>query len=236
MDFPDHIAIVMDGNGRWANERDLERVKGHEQGAESVREITEHAASCGLSELTLFTFSMDNWKRPDHEISFLMDLLNIHLEKERKTIMENGIVFRVIGRIQQLPSDTQELIRDLEDESSENEGMLLRLALNYAGKQEILDAVRKISENIASEDLKPEDINREILDEAMYDPDMKDPDLLVRTGGEKRISNFLLWQLSYTEIYFTETYWPDFRSDQFDQAVRAFNRRERRYGGLKTTS
>jgi undecaprenyl diphosphate synthase len=236
MDLPDHIAIVMDGNGRWANERDLRRVKGHEQGAESVREITEHAASSGLSELTLFTFSMDNWKRPDDEISFLMDLLNIHLQKERETIMDNDIVFRVIGRIKQLPSDTQELIHDLEQESSENGGMILRLALNYAGKQEILDAVREISEEIAEETLDPDDINREVLDQAMYDPDMKDPDLLVRTGGEKRISNFLLWQLSYTEIYFTDTYWPEFRSDEFDRAVRAFNRRERRYGGLKTTS
>ncbi len=235
MELPEHIAIVMDGNGRWANERGLHRVKGHEEGANSVRSITEHAASRKLSELTLFTFSMDNWKRPDEEVSVLMDLLNKHLRTERKTIMENDIVFRVIGRRQPLPSETKTLIADLEEDSRENSGMILRLALNYAGKQEILDATRQIAKQVQSGHLEPEDITEEELDGAMYDPDMKHPDFLIRTGGEKRISNFLLWQLSYTEIYFTDEYWPEFREDEFDRAVSAFHRRERRFGGLNTT-
>lgn len=225
----------MDGNGRWANEQGLDRVKGHQEGAESVRVITEHAAEEGISELTLFTFSMDNWKRPDSEISFLMDLLNVHLRQERETIMDNDIVFRVIGRIQQLPSETQERIRELEEDSEDNEGMILRLALNYAGKQEILDGVRRICEQVEDGTLDPEDVDRNVMDEAMYDPDMADPDLMIRTGGEKRISNFLLWQLSYTEIYFTDVYWPEFREEDLDQAITAFDRRERRYGGLKTS-
>lgn len=225
----------MDGNGRWANEQGLDRVKGHQEGAESVRSITEHAASEGISELTLFTFSMDNWKRPDAEISFLMDLLNIHLRQERSTIMENDIVFRVIGRIQQLPSESQELINDLEEDSRNNEGMTLRLALNYAGKQEILDAVQQICDRVRSGDLDPKEVDRNVIENALYDPDMADPDLLIRTGGEQRISNFLLWQLSYTEIYFTDVYWPEFREEQLDRAIAAFDRRERRFGGLKTS-
>ncbi len=232
---PAHIAIVMDGNGRWAKERGYPRIEGHQEGAESVREITECCVEKGVDELTLFTFSMDNWKRPDDEISFLMDLLKMHLRTERETIMENEIDFRVIGRINQLPEEPRKLIEEMKRDTRNHDRMVLRLALNYAGKQEILDAVRHLCEEVNSGSLQPEEINRERLKDHLYDSEMTDPDLLIRTGGEKRISNFLLWQISYTEIYFTEVYWPDFREDELDRAIQSFHKRERRYGGLKTT-
>ncbi len=232
---PEHIAIVMDGNGRWANEKGYPRIEGHQEGAESVRAITEHGVRKGIEELTLFTFSMDNWKRPDDEVSFLMDLLKMHLRTERETIMENEIDFRVIGRIHQLPDEPRELIDNMVRDTRDHDEMVLRLALNYAGQQEILDAVRHLCEDVRSGELDPEEINRGLVQQYLYDPGMSDPDLLIRTGGEQRISNFLLWHLSYTEIYFTETYWPDFREEQLDRAIQSFHQRERRYGGLKTT-
>jgi len=235
MEPPAHIAIVMDGNGRWARERGYPRVEGHREGAESVREITESCVRKGVDELTLFTFSMDNWKRPDEEVSFLMDLLKMHLRTERDTIMENEIDFRMIGRREQVPEEPLQLIDQLDRDTRDHEQMVLRLALNYAGKQELVDAIRDVCRDVESGAMKPEEVDQEVVQEHLYDPSMSDPDLLVRTGGEQRMSNFLLWQLSYTEIYFTEDYWPEFRKDQLTDAIESFQRRERRFGGLKTT-
>ncbi len=232
--LPEHIGIIMDGNGRWARNRDLPRVKGHEEGASTVREITECCAENDIQELTLFAFSRDNWKRPDQEIDFLMNLLKVYLDREYSTIMDNDIIFRTIGRTEELPGDVQDRIQNLINESRENSGMILRLALNYGGKQELLDATRQIAKKVQNGELTPEEIDESTVQNNLYDPDMRDPDLFIRTGGEKRISNFLLWQLTYTEIFFTSTYWPDFDRDDLMTAISSFQERERRFGGLQS--
>lgn len=235
-ELPGHTAIVMDGNGRWAQEHGLARIRGHEKGADSVRKITTRCAELGLEELTLYAFSMDNWKRPQKEVEFLMDLLRTYLKKELDTIMENDIQFRTIGRVQSLPDSSRELIRQTEEKSSDNSGMILRLALNYSGQKEVVDACRTLLEKYQGLQQDPSEIDLEELRNHMYDPDMSEPDLLIRTGGEQRISDFLLFHLSYTEIYFTETYWPEFRSSELSRAFEEFRSRNRRFGGLNEDS
>jgi len=232
---PAHVAIIMDGNGRWANRRGLARVKGHEQGALAVRRVAESCARRGISELTLYAFSMENWKRPASEVSFLMDLLVRFLVRERKTILENDLRFRAIGRVDDLDAAVREQVADLTDASAANPGMILRLALNYGGRGEIVDAVRRVAEAVREGRLDPADIDERVLQGHMYDPSMAPPDLLIRTAGEYRISNFLLWQVSYSEIHVTSRCWPEFGEEDLDEAIRVYRGRTRKFGGLEST-
>ena len=230
--LPRHVAIIMDGNGRWASKRGLARVRGHIEGVKSVREITEECASRHIEQLTLYAFSSENWSRPRFEVAILMRLLRRYLIREIKTIMDNNIRFTVIGRIEGLPADVQKEIATEIELSKNNTGMVLCLALNYGGRTEIVDAARRLAQKVQEGKLRPEDINEATLTENMYTAGMRDPDLLIRTGGDMRVSNFLLWEISYTELWVTPVYWPDFRKEQLEEALRDYASRERRYGGI----
>lgn len=231
--LPRHIAVIMDGNGRWAQERGKQRIQGHLQGVTSVRRTIEECCRLGIGQLTLYCFSTENWKRPQEEIDFLMALLKEYLIKERAEIMEQNIRFSVIGRRDQLPdfvlAEMDENIRV----SSGNTGMTLCLAINYSGRTEIVDAVRTLAERVRVGTLRPDDIDEAAIANALYTSGMPEPDLLIRTAGEMRISNFLLWQISYAELWVTEICWPDFDEAALRQALHDFARRERRFGGLK---
>ncbi len=224
--IPESVAIIMDGNGRWAQNRGLPRIKGHEKGAETVRKITEEASRLKLKELTLYSLSLDNLNRPHDEIYALLELFKKYLINERKTIMENNIVFTVIGKTNLLPYDVCEEMNKTIKLSSKNTGLILRLAINYSGKQEILDAVHSMLKN----GVNNVNVNEEYFKKFLYDPRMKEPDLLIRTGGQYRISGFLLWHISYTELWFTDVYWPDFEIDIFYQALQDYSKRERKFG------
>ena len=230
--LPRHVAIIMDGNGRWASKRGLARVRGHIEGVKSVREITEECASRHIEQLTLYAFSSENWSRPRFEVAILMRLLRRYLIREIKTILDNNIRFAVIGRIEGLPEDVQKEIATEIELSKNNTGMVLCLALNYGGRTEIVDAARRLAQKVQEGKLRPEDINEATLTENMYTAGMRDPDLLIRTGGDMRVSNFLLWEISYTELWVTPVYWPDFRKEQLEEALRDYAARERRYGGI----
>lgn len=230
--LPSHIAIIMDGNGRWASNRGLARVRGHIEGVKSVREITEECARRHIEQLTLYAFSSENWSRPRFEVAILMRLLRRYLIREIKTIMDNNIRFAVIGRIEGLPEDVQKEIATEIELSKNNTGMVLCLALNYGGRTEIVDAARRLAQKVQEGKLRPEDINEATLTENMYTAGMRDPDLLIRTGGDMRVSNFLLWEISYTELWVTPVYWPDFRKERLEEALRDYAGRERRYGGI----
>lgn len=227
--LPDALAIIMDGNGRWAQERGLPRAKGHEKGAESVRAVTRECARLGLKELTLYAFSTENWKRPTDEVGLLMQLLERYLVQERAEIMENGIVFRAVGELDRLPSRVRAEYEKTRDMSAKNGGMVLRLALSYGSRLELLKAAQAIAALPAGEAAK---LSEDDLRRFFYDPTMRDPDLLVRTAGEQRLSNFLLWQASYSELYFTKALWPEFREEALHEAFRAYGERVRRFGGL----
>lgn len=230
---PEHIAIIMDGNGRWAHDRGLPRAKGHEQGAQSVRKITEHCARVGVKELTLFAFSMENWKRPKAEVRTLMSLLRKFLVGERETICKNDLVFRAIGRLEGLSAAVRDELDATIEASADNGGMILRLALNYGGRGEIVDAMKKIGREIAAGAMSADDVDESVVQRYLYDSSMTPPDLLIRTAGEYRISNFLLWQISYSEIYVTERCWPDFGEADLDAALRSYEGRVRKFGGLE---
>ena len=230
--IPSHIAIIMDGNGRWARQRGLIRIRGHEKGTESVREITRECAKKHLKQLTLYAFSSENWKRPKREVNLLMKLLKEYLIKERKEIEENNIRLTAIGRINELPEDVQRELTISMEESKNNTGMVLCLALNYGGRTEIVDTAKEIMRKVKEGKLRLDEITEETFREHMYMPDMPDPDLLIRTGGEMRISNFLLWEVSYAELWVTPVYWPDFRKTHLEEAIRDYANRERRFGGL----
>jgi undecaprenyl diphosphate synthase len=226
--LPAHVAIIMDGNGRWAAARRLPRVEGHRNGVEAVRETLESATALGLQVLTLYAFSVENWKRPAAEIGALMVLLKRYLRSELKALLKNDIRFRVIGRPDGLPADVQEELTTAIDRTANNRGMIFNLALNYGGRTEIVDAARRA----IAQGMAPEDLNEERFASLLYTAGQPDPDLLIRTSGEMRISNFLLWQIAYAEIYVTDTYWPDFRRRHLLEAILAFQKRERRYGGV----
>jgi undecaprenyl diphosphate synthase len=232
MNLPNHIAIIMDGNGRWAREKGFSRVKGHEKGAQVVNEIVRESAKIKLHYLTLYAFSSENWKRPRYEINFLMRLLNKYLIREEKEIMDNNIRFTTIGRTESFPTKTRELIQQLTAQSASNTGLTLCLALNYGARSEIVDAVRKVCLAVTDKKVSLNDINEETLKKYFYDPNMADPDLLIRTGGEYRLSNFLLYQMAYSEFYITPVYWPDFTIEHFHKAIEDFKQRERRFGGI----
>ena len=232
--LPRHIAIIMDGNGRWANRRHLPRFVGHRSGVQTVRGVVETAARIGLSYLTLYAFSAENWKRrPRTEVDFLMQLLGRYLKQEVPTLHKNNVRLQYIGRLHELPEFVQEKMEWAREETSHNSGMLLTLALNYSARSEIVDAlqsvVRAAANNGGIEHLK---IDEEIISQHLYTSHLPDPDLVIRTSGEMRLSNFLLWQLAYAEIYVTPTLWPEFRGVHLLEGIAEYQKRERRYGGL----
>ena len=233
--LPRHVAIIMDGNGRWAENNALHRVRGHQKGAESVRKIVTLSRNLGIEWLTLYAFSEENWKRPKHEVNALMKLLKRFLKGELKGMQENGIRLNTIGNTEKLPANTREVLLETIRQTSHNTNMVLTLALSYGGRQEILNAVQKIAHKVQKGEIKPTDITEERFSNSLYTRGMPDPDLLIRTSGEYRISNFLLWQISYSEIYITPTLWPDFGEKEFLKALTEYQRRDRRFGAIGAT-
>jgi undecaprenyl diphosphate synthase len=229
--LPVHVAVIMDGNGRWAAQRHLPRVEGHRAGSDAVRDTVETAARLGIKVLTLYAFSMENWKRPPTEVSTLMLLLKRYLRSELNTLLRNDIQFRVIGRMEELAPDIQDELNVAIARTAGNAGMLFNIALNYSGRAEIVDAARRA----IADGLRPEDLTEERFAAFLYTAGQPDPDLLIRTSGEMRVSNYLLWQIAYAEIYVTETLWPDFRRRHLLEAVLAYQKRERRYGGISSS-
>lgn len=229
---PRHIAVIMDGNGRWAGQRGLPRVEGHRAGITAVREVVETAARTGLEALTLYAFSVENWKRPEGEIKALMELLKEYLAKELPKLLEHSIRFETIGRREELPADVREQVSSARAATADNDGLRFVIALNYGGQTELVDAFRAALEDFRRGALDPEDLDEELLSSYLYTAGLPHPDLLVRTSGELRVSNFLLYQIAYAEIWVTDKLWPDFRRADFLQAILDFQQRERRYGGV----
>lgn len=223
---PEHVAIIMDGNGRWAKSKGLPRTFGHKEGAKTLRKILTHASKVGVKYLTVYAFSTENWKRAKEEVDALMFLFKTYIKNERKNIMENNIKFIVSGREEGISESLLKEMRILEEISSTNTGTTLNIAFNYGGRSEIVDAVNKILSEKVTE------IDEESFKKYLY-RDIPDPELVIRTSGEMRISNFLLWQIAYSEFYITETHWPDFNENEFDKAIRSYKGRERRFGGVK---
>ena len=230
--LPAHIAIIMDGNGRWAAQRHLPRVEGHRAGIDAVRDTVETAARLGIRVLTLYAFSVENWKRPASEVGTLMRLLKRYLRSELSSLLRNDIRFQVIGRLDELAPDIQDELRQAMERTATNRGMQFNIALNYGGRAEIVDATRRA----LREGIRPEALDEQTFASFLDTGGQPDPDLLIRTSGEMRVSNFLLWQIAYAEIYVTETLWPDFRRGHLLEAVLAYQKRERRYGGITPTS
>jgi len=228
--IPKHVGIIMDGNGRWAELRGLPRVEGHRQGAARSKEIIEAASELGIKVLTLYAFSLENWQRPTLEVKTLMRLLEFYLEKELAELMAKGVVFRTIGDIWKLPADIQILIREVMEKSASNKGLNLVLALSYSGRDEILRAVKKVLYS----GIKPEELTEETFSSCLDTAGLPSPDLIIRTSGEMRISNFLLWQGAYSELYFTDILWPDFTKEEFFLAIQHYQQRERRFGAIST--
>lgn len=224
--IPNHIAIIMDGNGRWAEKRGLPRTFGHKEGADALRKIITYAGKIGVKYLTVYAFSTENWKRSKDEIDALMFLFKTYLKNEEKNIMKNNVRFLVSGRKNGVSSSLLEAIKKLEDKSRDNTGLTLNIAFNYGGRAEIIDAVNSILKSGA------DNINEEGFSKYLYN-DIPDPELLIRTSGEFRISNFLLWQIAYSEIYITKALWPDFDEKELDKAIQSYNERDRRFGGVK---
>jgi undecaprenyl diphosphate synthase len=230
--LPKHVAVIMDGNGRWARKRGLPRIEGHRRGVQTVRSTIEECCALGIGQLTLYCLSVENWKRPKTELDFLMTLLRKYLIDERTEIMEQNIRFTTIGRRDGLPA---KVLREVDENirvSQDNTGMTLCLAINYGGRTELVDAARALAEQVKQGKLQPEAIDEAVLGDALYTAGMTDPDLLIRTAGEMRVSNFLLWQISYAELWVTDKCWPDFDRATLHQALREFAARERRFGGL----
>lgn len=232
-ELPSHIACIMDGNGRWAQQRGEPRVIGHQEGVSSVRDVTEACADLGIDYLTLYTFSTENWERPDSEIDALMELLVQTVQEERSTLLENDVQLQLIGDVSQLPDRCEDMLAKTSTETADNERMTLTLALSYSGRWEILEAVRGVAKKVQSGELAPEDIGSSVFEAELETAGMPDPDLMIRTGGEYRLSNFLLWQCAYTELYITEDFWPDFRRGQLYKAIRSYQNRDRRFGRVE---
>ena len=230
--IPQHIAIIMDGNGRWAQERGLPRIAGHRAGVESIRGIVEIAQRIGVNNLTLYAFSTENWKRSNQEVNGLMKLLQEFLRKETQKLDEKKVRITAIGRIDKLPGYAYEELQKSISLTAKNDKLILNLALNYGARQEIVEAVAKIADEVQKERISIEQINDQLLSNYLYTKSLPDPELLIRTSGELRLSNFLLWQLAYTEFWITPTYWPDFRDINFLEAILAYQKRDRRFGGI----
>ena len=227
--LPRHVAVIMDGNGRWAAQRHLPRVEGHRAGIDSVRDVVETSARLGIHVLTLYAFSVENWKRPAAEVSTLMSLLKRYLRLELNTLLRNNIRFNVIGRVQDLAPDIRTELKMAEQKTAGNAGMLFNIALNYGGRAEIVEAARALM----TSGVQPDDLDEQKFAGFLYTAGQPDPDLLIRTSGEMRVSNFLLWQIAYAEIWVTDTLWPDFRKRDLFEAILAYQKRDRRYGGIK---
>jgi undecaprenyl diphosphate synthase len=230
--LPQHVAIIMDGNGRWAKQRHLPRVEGHRAGAESARVIIRTAGELGIKYLTLYAFSAENWNRPKDEVDALMKYLVHYLKSETPELNKNNVRLEVIGQIYRLPENVQEHLRKSIQTLSRNNGLTLVMALSYGSRIEIVEAVRAIAEKVKQGRLDPADINEQVISQNLWTRNVPDPDLLIRTSGEMRVSNFLLWQISYTELVVTQTLWPDFRKPQLYEALEEYMRRHRRFGGL----
>lgn len=230
--LPGHVAVIMDGNGRWAEKLGLMRIKGHQAGMESVREIVTLCADLKLDVLTLYAFSAENWRRPGPEVSALMTLLQTYLKKEVDTMMANDIRFRTIGRLDDLPSGARKWVQKVQATTAGNRGMILNLALSYGSRIELTEAVKRLSEAVRDGRLKSGDITEEVISNALDTAGLPDPDLVIRTSGEHRISNFLLWQIAYSELYFTSVLWPDFRRRDMLLALLDYQKRERRFGRI----
>jgi undecaprenyl diphosphate synthase len=229
--LPRHIAVIMDGNGRWAQKHRLPKIAGHKAGLKSAEETIKAARELGVKILTFYTFSTENWKRPKREVDGLMQLLERYIDEETEKIAGEGIRIRALGRIAGLPPGVQHSLRKIEERTIKNRDLLVNLALNYGARSEIVDACRKICEDVKQGSINPDSINEETFADYLYTVGIPDPDLLIRTSGEQRLSNFLLWQLSYSEIYVTDTLWPDFRKSDLEKAILEYQKRERRYGG-----
>ena len=225
-----HVAIIMDGNGRWAQQHGHERSFGHEQGVEAVRSVTEGATEMGIPYLTLYTFSTENWNRPKEEVDMLMRLLVRVITKEVETFMKNGVRLLTTGRLENLPEDCRKSMREAEEITANNTNTTLILALSYSGRSELVDTAKQIARKAAKGELNPEDIDENTIQQHLYHPEIPDVDLMIRTGGDIRISNFLLWEVAYAELFFTPMLWPDFRKDHLREILEQFSTRERRFG------
>ena len=230
--IPKHIAIIMDGNGRWAQERKLPRIEGHRAGAESVRAVVRACGELGIQYLTLYAFSSENWSRPKAEVNALMQLLKFFLRKEVEELNQNNVRLLAIGALEELPEAVQKELNRALEKTAQNTGLKLVLALNYGSRREIVDSVRKIADEIAQNRLAPKAIDEKLISSYLYTSHIPDPDLLIRTSGEKRVSNFLLWQISYAEIVVLDLFWPEFRRQHLEQAILEFQNRKRRFGGV----
>lgn len=230
--IPTHVAVIMDGNGRWAKQRGLSRTQGHRAGAKAVERLADACLAAGVRYVTLFCFSSENWNRPQAEISALFKMLDEYLHKEIASFRQKGINAVFTGQIDRLPEELQKTIREFEAKNlpAEQEKMCLNLAISYGGREEIVQAARRLAQQVETGALKSEDITEKLFEQALYRPDIPDPDLLIRTSGELRISNFLLWRLAYTELYFTDTLWPDFSADDLQAALTEYAKRQRRFG------
>jgi len=230
--LPEHIAIIMDGNGRWAKEKGLPRVAGHRAGMKSVKRVVKICDQIGIKVLTLYAFSTENWSRPKEEVSTLMSILREYLHKEIDELQQKNVKINFMGRIHELPELVQQDLKWAKERTANNTGLLVNVALNYSGRVDIIDAVKNLIEDVENRKCRKEDINEELFEKYLYTASLPDPDLLIRTSGEMRISNFLLWQIAYTEIYITPTYWPDFSKEDLLSAVIDYQKRERRFGGV----
>ncbi len=230
---PSHVAVIMDGNGRWAKKRGLPRIAGHKAGLHTLREIINCADEIGIKIMTFFAFSTENWKRPPLEVRFLMSLPEEYLQKDLPALMEKNAVVKVIGNYNRLPRRTLNAVSHALQATRDNTGLIVIFALNYGGRAEILEAVRNIAAKVARGELTPDQIDEQLLADHLYTGGIPDPDLLIRPSGELRLSNFLLWQMAYTELWFTETLWPDFKREHFLEAILEYQKRDRRFGGIK---
>ena len=230
--IPTHVAIIMDGNGRWAKKRNMPRVKGHYEGMQTVKKITKYASKLGIKYLTLYAFSTENWARPKEEVSYLMDLPEKMFTSFMPELMENNVKVEVIGVVEKLPENTRKAVEDAIEQTKNNTGLKLIFALNYGSKDEIVTAVKRIAQGAANNEYKVEEIDEQLISDNLFTKDTPDPDLLIRTSGEQRISNFLLWQIAYSEFIFTKVAWPDFVEEEFYKALLEYQSRDRRFGGL----
>ena len=233
MNIPQHVAIILDGNGRWAKAKGMPRNYGHAQGSKNVEKICEEAWCKGIKYLTVYAFSTENWNRPKEEVNALMKLLRNYMKTCLKTAAKNDMKVRVIGDITKLDEDIQKRILELEEATKNNGGLNFQIAINYGSRDEITRAVRTLAEDVKEGKLMPEEVNEACIERYLDTHDIPDPDLLIRTSGEQRLSNYLLWQLAYTEFYFTDVPWPDFSKQELEKAIEQYNRRDRRYGGVK---
>jgi undecaprenyl diphosphate synthase len=231
--IPQHVAIILDGNGRWAQNQDLARAKGHVEGVKRVEEIMDESSRLGIKALTLYTFSTENWKRPQNEVALIMNILDAVLVRKLKKLKADNIRFQIIGKLDHVPEPVLSTMKSVIEETKDNDGLSMNLAFNYGSRSEIVDAIKLISQKVVDNDVIIDDIDEDLVSSSLYTKDLPDPDLLIRTSGEQRISNFLLWQLSYAEFYFTDKLWPDFTIKEYHKAIINFQNRDRRFGGVE---